>query len=91
MQSYNSLAEAWLMEEFHAVEFEISNLCSLMQAAVILHLVLRKLRHTIFDFLKKNAASFLAFTVEVKVLISDFIRLRKLWCFLLHLSFILNV
>lgn len=32
----------WLMEEFHTMEFETSNLCALMQAAVILHLVFRK-------------------------------------------------
>lgn len=58
MQSYNSLAEAWLMEEFHAAEFETSTLCALMQAAVILHLIFRKLRHTISDFLKKMLLHF---------------------------------
>lgn len=48
-----ALLEPWLMEEFHTTEFETSNLCALMQAAVVLHLVFREFRHTIFDFKKK--------------------------------------
>lgn len=51
------LLEPWLLEEIDVVEFETSDLCALMQTAVILHLVFRKFRHTVFH-LKKNAASF---------------------------------
>lgn len=46
--------EPWLLGEIRVVEFETSDLCALMQAAVILHLVFRKFRHTVFhSFLKK--------------------------------------
>lgn len=43
------LLKPCLMEEFHTIESETSTLCVLMQAAVIMHLVFRKFRHTIFD------------------------------------------
>ena len=52
------------MEEFHTMEFETSNLCALMQAAVILHLVFRKYRQTdikFLPFLKKKCCLIFSF------------------------------